>query len=61
MKSRGPVVLVVLDGFGVGQGGPGDATALADAPFFAKLRAGPCSKPWSTGRITSLPVPPRRP
>ncbi len=22
---------------------------------------GPCSKPWSTGRITSLPVPPRRP
>ncbi len=27
----------------------------------AKLRAGPCSKPWSTGRITSLPLPPRRP
>src|SRR5437773_4172519 len=23
----------------------------------AKLRAGPCSTPWSTGRITSLPVP----
>jgi hypothetical protein len=21
------------------------------------VRAGPCSKPWSTGRITSLPVP----
>src|ERR1700704_2481394 len=29
--------------------------------FTAKLRAGPCSKPWSTGRITSLPVPARRP
>src|SRR5262249_4551469 len=24
-------------------------------------RAGPCSKPWSTGRITMRPVPPRRP
>ena len=23
----------------------------------AKLRAGPCSNPWSTGRMTSLPVP----
>src|SRR5262249_36763671 len=27
----------------------------------AKLRAGPCSKPWSTGRMTMRPVPPRRP
>src|SRR5207247_6509178 len=27
----------------------------------AKERAGPCSKPWSTGRITNLPVPARRP
>src|SRR5579875_2731683 len=27
----------------------------------AKLRAGPCSKPWSTGKMTSLPVPARRP
>ena len=25
--------------------------------IIAKLRAGPCSKPWSTGRITNLPVP----
>src|SRR4029077_3551011 len=31
------------------------------AGFTAKLRAGPCSKPWSTGRMTSLPVPARRP
>ena len=27
----------------------------------AKLRPGPCSKPWSTGRMTILPVPPSRP
>src|SRR5215468_5292045 len=29
--------------------------------FGANDRAGPCSNPWSTGRITSLPVPARRP
>src|SRR5882724_1820446 len=29
--------------------------------FGANDRAGPCSKPWSTGRMTSLPVPARRP
>jgi 2,3-bisphosphoglycerate-independent phosphoglycerate mutase len=28
-------MLVVLDGFGLGDGGPGDATAQAHAPFFA--------------------------
>src|SRR3954469_1161415 len=27
----------------------------------AKLRPGPCSKPWSTGRMIILPVPPSRP
>src|SRR5262245_46062846 len=27
----------------------------------AKERAGPCSNPWSTGRITIRPVPPSRP
>lgn len=32
----GPVMLVVLDGFGMGDGGPGDATAAAHAPFFAR-------------------------
>ena len=35
---RGPVMLVVLDGFGIGDGGPADATALAHAPFFARAR-----------------------
>jgi len=31
-------MLVVLDGFGLGDGGPADATALAHAPFFARAR-----------------------
>ncbi|MGH7289114.1 MAG: 2,3-bisphosphoglycerate-independent phosphoglycerate mutase, partial [Myxococcota bacterium] len=35
---RGPVMLVVLDGFGIGDGGPADATALAHAPFLARAR-----------------------
>ena len=29
----GPVVLVVLDGFGIGDGGAADATVLAQTPF----------------------------
>jgi 2,3-bisphosphoglycerate-independent phosphoglycerate mutase len=56
MKTRGPVVLVVLDGFGLGHGGPGDATALADAPFFAKLRADrPSSAIETSGAAVGLP------
>jgi 2,3-bisphosphoglycerate-independent phosphoglycerate mutase len=31
-------MLVVLDGFGLGDGGPADATQLAHAPFFARAR-----------------------
>ena len=34
----GPVMLVVLDGFGLGDGGAGDATAQAHAPFFERAR-----------------------
>ncbi len=56
MKTRGPVVLVVLDGFGLGHGGPGDATALAAAPFFAKLRADfPSSAIETSGAAVGLP------
>ena len=29
----GPCVLIVMDGFGIGDGGPGDATAVAHTPF----------------------------
>ncbi len=38
MSTVGPVCLVVLDGFGIGDGGRGDATALADAPFLQRAR-----------------------
>ncbi len=33
-----PVALIVLDGFGVGDGGSADATAIAHAPFFVETR-----------------------
>jgi 2,3-bisphosphoglycerate-independent phosphoglycerate mutase len=56
LSGRGPVVLVVLDGFGIGEGGPGDATALARAPFFAKLRAeAPSAKIETSGAAVGLP------
>ncbi len=56
MSSTGPVVLVVLDGFGLGHGGPGDATALANAPFFAKLRNGcPSARIETSGAAVGLP------
>jgi len=34
----GPVMLIVLDGFGLGDGGAGDATARAHAPWFERAR-----------------------
>ncbi len=50
--SRGPVMLVVLDGFGIGDGGPADATAVAHAPFFARLAA---SSRWRSSRPPARP------
>ena len=38
LSGGGPVCLVVLDGFGVGDGGRADATALADTPFLRRAR-----------------------
>jgi len=50
-------VLVILDGFGLGQGGPGDATAVANAPFFAKLGASfPTAQLETSGAAVGLPV-----
>ena len=55
-EKRGPVVLVVLDGFGSGDGGPGDATALAHAPFFAKARRTyPHAQLETSGEAVGLP------
>ena len=51
-----PVVLVVLDGFGLGDGGPADATARAHAPFFARLRRDyPMAKIETSGAAVGLP------
>lgn len=41
-----PVLLVVLDGFGLAESGPGNAVALAHTPVFDRI--------WATGPHTSL-------
>ena len=51
-----PVVLIVLDGFGLGDGGPGDATARAHAPFFARAnRDFPHARLETSGPAVGLP------
>jgi 2,3-bisphosphoglycerate-independent phosphoglycerate mutase len=39
LPSRGPVVLVILDGWGCAAPGPGNAVSLADTPVFDRLWA----------------------
>jgi len=52
----GPVVLVVLDGFGIGEGGAADATALAETPFLARaLATYPSAKLETSGESVGLP------
>ena len=49
-------MLVVLDGFGLGDGGPADATALAHAPFFARARRElPMAQIETSGEAVGLP------
>ncbi len=49
-------MLVVLDGFGLGDGGPADSTALAHAPFFARARREfPMAKLETSGEAVGLP------
>ncbi len=51
-----PVCLVVLDGFGIGEGGPGDCTALAHTPFFARARRlYPSARLATSGASVGLP------
>jgi len=51
-----PVVLVVLDGFGIGDGGAADATALAETPFLTHARATyPSAKLQTSGEFVGLP------
>jgi 2,3-bisphosphoglycerate-independent phosphoglycerate mutase len=52
----GPVVLVILDGFGIGDGGAADATALAQTPFLARARATyPAATLKTFGEFVGLP------
>jgi len=52
----GPVVLVVLDGFGLGDGGESDATAQAHGPFFAQAATRyPTAKLETSGPAVGLP------
>ncbi len=54
-RSR-PVMLVVLDGFGIGDGGAADSTAVAHAPFFARMRREfPMAKLETSGEAVGLP------
>jgi 2,3-bisphosphoglycerate-independent phosphoglycerate mutase len=49
-------MLVVLDGFGIGDGGPADATAQAHAPFFARARRElPMARIETSGEAVGLP------
>jgi 2,3-bisphosphoglycerate-independent phosphoglycerate mutase len=49
-------MLVVLDGFGLGDGGPADSTALAHAPFFQRLRTDhPMARIETSGEAVGLP------
>jgi 2,3-bisphosphoglycerate-independent phosphoglycerate mutase len=49
-------MLVILDGFGIGDGGPDDSTAVAHAPFFARARRElPMAKLETSGEAVGLP------
>jgi 2,3-bisphosphoglycerate-independent phosphoglycerate mutase len=51
-----PVLLVVLDGFGIGDGSGGDATARAHAPFLARAkRLYPMAQLETSGEAVGLP------
>jgi 2,3-bisphosphoglycerate-independent phosphoglycerate mutase len=56
MSAGGVVCLVVLDGYGIGSGGEGDATRLADTPFFDRAaRLYPMARVETSGSAVGLP------
>jgi 2,3-bisphosphoglycerate-independent phosphoglycerate mutase len=53
---KGPVCLVILDGFGIGDGSKGDAIARAETPFFDRCnRVYPRAQLLTSGRAVGLP------
>ena len=56
MRSRRPVALVILDGWGCAPPGPGNAIDLADTPVFDRLLAGfPHTTLQASGEAVGLP------
>ena len=56
MSTRPPVMLIVLDGFGLGDGGAADSTALAHTPFFDHARSDlPMAQVETSGEAVGLP------
>ena len=54
--SPAPVVLIVLDGFGLGDGGAADSTAVAHTPFFDRARREfPMAEVETSGEAVGLP------
>jgi 2,3-bisphosphoglycerate-independent phosphoglycerate mutase len=51
-----PIVLVIMDGVGRGDGGPGDAVKLADTPVLDKLLA-TCPHTWLKAHGTAVGLP----
>jgi 2,3-bisphosphoglycerate-independent phosphoglycerate mutase len=56
LQSSGPVVLIILDGWGCAPPGPGNAVDLADTPVFDRLWAGlPHTTLQASGEAVGLP------
>ena len=56
MSTRPPVMLIVLDGFGLGEGGASDSTAVAHTPFFDRARSDfPMAQIETSGEAVGLP------
>ena len=55
-----PIVLVIMDGVGKGDGGPGDAVAQAKTPTLDKLMS-TCPMTWLKAHGTAVGLPTGRP
>ena len=52
----GPCMLIIMDGFGIGDGGPADATAVAHTPFLDRARRDyPTARVETSGEAVGLP------